>query len=396
MPDLKQLLEIAAVRSLTTDERTELQLLVSESGNVSSEVIEWLTSSITNLQDPVKKDEQYITSLVESIVIAKSEPQYPRRALLVPGRAFNYLKLSWLRWASAAAIVIGFGVAAYFWLKKDNHSNEIVQNKSMPSKSNVLPGQNKAILILGDSSRIDLNNISEGMLAQESGAIIRKSADGRIVYLSDGSSVLPKLSYNTMVTPRGGQYQLLLPDGSRAWLNAESSITFPTVFVDSVREVRIKGEVYFEIKKDKSRPFIVKTAEEEILVMGTSFNVNAYENEGSSKISLLEGSVKIKDKILKPGQAYSAGKLFATNIEKDIAWKNGYFNFNNADLPTVIKQLERWYDIRVEYRGNIPVYNFRGELDRGLNLSEVLEILGDQGVNYLLKERTLIISPKGA
>ncbi len=162
-----------------------------------------------------------------------------------------------------------------------------------------------------------------------------------------------------MRTPRGGQYKLTLPDGTDAWLNAASSITFPTVFSGKERKVRITGEVYFEVAKNAKQPFIVEAKSEIINVLGTSFNVSAYEEE-SIKTSLLEGAVKIADKVLKPGEAFINGKVVKTNIEQDIAWKNGNFYFDDAELKDILRQFTRWYDIEVIYQGPLKNRKFFG------------------------------------
>jgi len=222
---------------------------------------------------------------------------------------------------------------------------------------------------------------------------------------------------NSLSTPKGGQYQLTLPDGTNVWLNAASSITFPTAFTGSQRSVEISGEVYFEVAKRLDRPFVVGVnGRQSVLVLGTQFNINGYSDEAAIQTTLIAGSVKVQCRvagltrndaasvILKPGQqavvaasdqgARSKKGILVnpdTDIEKVMAWKKGLFNFNGADVPTVMRQLERWYDIQVRYEGAVPVIRFKGELDRGVNLSEVLKILPEIGIQYRLEGRTLVV-----
>ncbi len=185
-----------------------------------------------------------------------------------------------------------------------------------------------------------------------------------------------------------------LPDGTIAWLNAMSSIYFPTVMNVDKRIVEVTGEVYFEVKKDKEKPFIVRTKEEEILVLGTAFNVHAYEDEKDITTTLLEGAVKVNGIVLKPGEEVTGNIARKADINKTMAWKNGLFDFDNVELYSVLTQLSRWYDVDIIYTGNIPVKKFRGKMDRGLELSQVLDILRRLGVQFEIKGRQLMVSSK--
>ena len=216
-----------------------------------------------------------------------------------------------------------------------------------------------------------------------------------IRYVKDEAHSQPEtISYNKMSTPRGGQYQLTLPDGSVIWLNAESSITYPTVFSGNERKVSITGEVYFEVVKDKSKPFKVIAGDQQIEVLGTHFNINAYKDEDHVKTSLLEGSVKVNQQILKPGEAFQNGKVNATNVAQDIAWKNGIFNFNNQSLAQVMRQLARWYNLEVVYPEGVPRKEYGGEMGRNLTLSQVLKGLENSGIYFELEGRKLLVKSK--
>ncbi len=178
------------------------------------------------------------------------------------------------------------------------------------------------------------------------------------------------------------------------WLNAASSITYPTAFVNNIREVTITGEAYFEVKKNLSKPFIVKTPKEDITVLGTSFNVNAYPDEAFVKTSLLDGSVRIGNNVLKPGEGYLNGNIITTNVDQDVAWKNGVFDFQRKKLPEVMRQIARWYDVDIRYEGSVPDITFGGQMGRSLTLAKVLRGLeGIDDVHFRLEGKTLTVAP---
>jgi transmembrane sensor len=337
-------------------------------------------------------DARIAAKIAEQIPSFKEEePGESINERLAPVHRIHFLRTAWFRYA--AAVIIIFGIGAYLWnIRKEKPSVATVN--PLPVKNDVAPGGNKALLILADGSTIVLDSAANGAIAKQEMTTIRKSADGQIIYEANSSPVsrLPSaVLYNTMRTPKGGQYQLTLPDGSKVWLNAASSITYPTTFNGSTREVSMTGEAYFEVAKNRSKPFVVKTTKEEIRVLGTEFNVNAYEDEAAMKTSLLEGSVKIGNKTLRPGQAYISGHVVQTNTQQDVAWKNGYFNFDKADLPAVLRQLSRWYDIEVKYEGPVKRRVFRGELQRNLTLMQITNILKEMDVKFRLENRTLFV-----
>ncbi|MBO9571627.1 MAG: FecR family protein [Chitinophagaceae bacterium] len=315
----------------------------------------------------------------------------------------HFLKTAWFRYAAAILIIAGIG--AYLWNINSKVKTEDTKIANTNTIKEILPGGQRALLTLADGSTIELDSASNGQLATQGSSKIIKLEDGQLVYSakppipSRGGVVSPdgetgvgsvQRATNTMSTPRGGQYQLTLSDGTKVFLNAASSITYPAVFNNKTREVKITGEVYFDVSKDPSKPFIVKSGSDQLTVLGTAFNINNYPDE-ISKTSLIEGAVKINDQTLKPGQAYSQGKLTTTNIQQDIAWMKGYFDFNGADLPSVMRQLSRWYNIEIKYSGKIPDVKFVGKLSRDLNLSQVLETLNDMGIKYSIERTTLTI-----
>jgi ferric-dicitrate binding protein FerR (iron transport regulator) len=195
-----------------------------------------------------------------------------------------------------------------------------------------------------------------------------------------------------MTTPRGGQYQLTMPDGTQVWLNAASSITYPTVFTGKTRNVSITGEAYFEVRHNASKPFIVETPADRVEVLGTRFNVNAYADEPGVKISLLAGSVRVAGHVLRPGEAYSKGHVTATNVQQDVAWKNGAFSFSRSDLRAAMRQLARWYDIDIRYANDPSEKFISGNIGRDLRLSEVMSGLEGLGIRSRLDGRTLTLT----
>ncbi len=304
----------------------------------------------------------------------------------------HFLKTAWFR--IAASILLFIGIGAYLWLTMFNNAPQIATSKPVPAENDVLPGGNKAILILADGSQIVLDSAGNGLLAQQSGATIQKTSEGQLAYIYNEDLLSSSVSYNTMSTPRGGQYQLALPDGSKVWLNAESSITFPTAFVGPNRVVKIIGEAYFEIKSNKEKPFVVNTEKDTVIVLGTSFNVKAYRDDPVQKISLLQGAVRVNQQLLKPGQALQDGIVVSTNLEQDIAWKNGVFDFNHLTIPEVMRQLARWYDLDIHYTGkSLPDVRLYGSMDKNLSLRQVLEGLRDMNIHYQIEGRKLTIQP---
>jgi len=253
-------------------------------------------------------------------------------------------------------------------------------------KNDVLPGSDKAILTLSNGKIIELNATEQKNI--KDGDLTIQNQNGSLTY---GKSEV--VVYNTMSTPNGGQYQLTLPDGTKVWLNAASSIRYPTAFPSKTREVEIIGEAYFEVTKNPTKPFIVKTNKDVITVLGTHFNVNAYSDNRYIKTSLLEGAVQVDGRILKPGHAYINGKILQINLEQEVAWKNGVFNFNQLSLREAMQQLSRWYDVEIVYKDEIVDFNFYGEVQRSLTLSQVIKILSGMGIRLTIEQgKRLVVS----
>lgn len=286
---------------------------------------------------------------------------------------------------------------SYFYRKPVRNQ----QSAQVTKKSTISPGGNKAVLTLQDGATIVLNDAENGTLARQGNSRVVKLANGQIAY-DAASGPADKVYYNTMTTPRGGQYRLTLPDGSQVWLNAASSISYPTAFVGKERRVTITGEAYFEVAKDKNKPFRVVAGDQSIEVLGTHFNVMAYADEASIKTTLLEGAVKISAhdqvRLLKPGdQAVVAGKssisIQPAPIEEVMAWKNGYFKFNRVDIKHIMRQIARWYDVEVVYQGDMPDDEFVGKIGRSENIAQILHVLELEHVHFKIEGKKITVLP---
>lgn len=309
--------------------------------------------------------------------------------------------LTWTRFAVAASILILISVGSFYWIS-DFSKKEIIKKEiaSKYIKNDIAPGTNKAILTLGDGSSLILDDAHKGIIAQQANTKIVKLGNGRLAY--DVVRVNPdKILYNTISTPRGGKYQLVLPDGSNVILNAASSIRFPVAFTGNERKVEVMGEAYFEVTKDKNRPFKVAVKDMNIEVLGTHFNIKAYDNEKLIKTTLLEGAVKVsKGEIvatLSPGeqaQLNSQGKIKIdknANINEEVAWIKGWFVFNATDIEEIMRQISRWYDVDIVYEGRISKETFSGMVNRNSNVSQVLKIMEQAGVKFKIEGREIIV-----
>jgi transmembrane sensor len=258
---------------------------------------------------------------------------------------------------------------------------------------------NKAILTLANGSTMVLDNTDDGLIAKQGNTRVNKTHDGELIYNNEGTNEDTKVEFNMISTSSGGQYQISLPDGSKVWLNALTSLKFPTVFKGTERVVELTGEAYFEVAKNKSMPFKVKLAgNTSIEVLGTHFNIMAYANEGSIQATLLEGSINVQKngltKIMIPGQEASITdeiKLQRVDADEAISWKNGLFSFDKSNIHTVMRQIERWYNVEVVYENKVPNYQITGYISRSSNLSEVIKILELSGLRIVPEGRKLKI-----
>jgi ferric-dicitrate binding protein FerR (iron transport regulator) len=318
------------------------------------------------------------------------------------------------RWASvAAAVAVLFAAGTLIFFQR-----QISPKGAFIAliKDDISPGGNRATLTLADGSIIDLDKTGTGSLATQGGAEIMKSNDGEVVYesrlsnleLSNSQMIKP----NTLATPVGGQYQLTLSDGTKVWLNAASSIKFPANFSGKERRVSVTGETYFEVSKNVNMPFIVEINEAaEVKVLGTHFNIHAYNDENIMNVTLLEGSVQVSPAILdasegsvqnsvilKPGQQSeitSDGKMTVKYIDEfeAVAWKEGLFRFNDAGFDEIVPQLERWYNVKFIFEDTIPHKRVTGYVSRNVNISKVLEMLEyTTGLKFRIENNKVIIN----
>lgn len=297
----------------------------------------------------------------------------------------------------AAAIITGvLGIGVYWLVKKASHTMPV---QTAAVSGDIRPGGNKAILTTASGKQIDLDTSPDGFITVQDGARVSKTTGGEISY---SGITAPAGTYNTLTTPNGGQYKIVLQDGTRAWLNASSSIRYPTSFTGTQREVEITGEVFFEVTHKPNQPFRVKVGTQLVEDLGTSFNINAYPETGSVKTTLVEGEVKINNRkssiVLQPGtQAMenAAGILKSQAVEVDevIAWKNGFFAFRNSTIEDVMQQFARWYNVEVVYEGAALTRQFKGKIDRSLNLDQAMDVLGKTKVHYRIDGRKIIILP---
>lgn len=311
----------------------------------------------------------------------------------------------WPRVAVAASIAVLLGTGIFYFTKTKEQPIQVAEKPQ-----EIAPGGNRGILTLSNGKQIVLADISAkdtiAKEGEEDEVTIKMGANGVITYIINPNTDASKADanlFNTLSTPTGGQYNIVLADGTKVYLNAVSSIKYPTQFNGDQRIVELDGEAYFEVAKNKNKPFIVKSGDQDIEVLGTHFNVHAYDNESVVKTTLLEGSVAVSYKnqkaILKPGQQSNVSDKFTkitvkqVDTEAAIAWKNGRFKFDNADLKTVMRQLERWYGIKVEYRGDVPDVRFNGGTFMNKNLSEVLKVLELSNIKFKVEGKTIIVYP---
>ncbi len=301
----------------------------------------------------------------------------------------------WPRIAAVACIVLVLGAGLFFYryFGFQNPGSNII---SMTGE--ISPGRNSAMLTLANGKEIVLSDQVNGQLSKEAGVIITKTGNGQIVYRISGSAENESNGINTLSTANGETYAVILPDNSKVWLNAASSLKYPSSFATlKTREVVLTGEGYFEIAKDKHHPFIVKTAAQEVEVLGTHFNINSYGDELTTNTTLLEGSIKLNhNTILQPGQQADlsrSGQVIVSPANRDVvAWKDGKFKFKNASFESVMRQLARWYNVDIKYVNGIPKETFSGGINKNLNASEALSLFKYMNVNFRIEGRTIIVT----
>jgi ferric-dicitrate binding protein FerR (iron transport regulator) len=309
----------------------------------------------------------------------------------------------WRRMTAAAAIILLVSGGVYYGLHRTTkQETEKTPLSTAQHAPDILPGGNKATLKLANGQTIILDSAANGTLTQQGDSRVLKLNNGQIAYNASNKKSITAL-YNTLTTPRGGQYYVELADGTKVWLNAASSLSYPTSFTGKDRVVELKGEAYFEVARNNAMPFKVRLNNTTVEVLGTHFNVNAYEDDALIKTTLLEGSVRISSggstSLLSPGQQAQVNKAGSIKLIPDadtelaIAWKKGYFQFKRDNLQQVLGQLTKWYDVTVKYDGVIPDMQFGGRISRNSNLSEVLKILELSNVHFKIEGKTVVVMP---
>jgi transmembrane sensor len=313
---------------------------------------------------------------------------------------------------AAASVLFFIASALYFFLRTDYNITDPIPVKVVvnPVVNDIQPGGIKAILTLSDGKKIVLDDSQNGVVINQGGIKIHKNSEGVIEYTLSNSSNEQRVNqkqetqlvYNIIQTPVGGKFQLNLADGSKVWLNSASSLRFPVFFAGDTREVELKGEAYFEVSKNEHKKFSVRSGNQTVEVLGTHFNINAYSDEPSITTTLIEGAVRVielnskKSQILKPGEQSKVDsdiRIQRKDIQAELAWKDGYFYFENASIETVMRQLGRWYGITARYESELPEHHFEGAIATNLTLLEVLEILQKSNIHFRLEGKEVVVMP---
>ncbi|MBO9632967.1 MAG: FecR domain-containing protein [Chitinophagaceae bacterium] len=411
-PEVQQIIQKIESDLATPADFRELTRLINEdeTGMLAEWVHAQFSAPVTDLSFDRAKWESIANDIVTADKLSATNPSEHLKPIHPTVHKAGFMH-RWI-WV-AASIVIMLGVGTYFWMtnNKDNYAPEPVV-----SVTEVHPGKEGALLTLADGSLVSLDSIHNGQVLLTDGSRA-KVVDGQLIY--EGKA--KQASYNIMSTPRGRIFRLLLPDGTKVWLNAASSIRFPTTFNGKERRVEVKGEAYLEVAKNQEMPFRISVNQQmEVEVLGTHFNINAYDNEEMLSTTLVSGAVQVtalypvsndSDRMtitLKPGQQAQLVQAVSNtrnpknggfkiinnpDVEKILAWKNGLFNFKDVSLAELMHQLERWYDIEVIYPHGIPSVELTGEISRGVTLNELLTAMERMGVHHTLEGKKLIILP---
>lgn len=377
---LKYLFQQHEANALSEQEREELYEIIEDFGNTEA-LLSYIENAIRDTE-PVEMDAATWKPAIDAIV--QPAPVVHMRRRRMP-------------WLAAASVILVLMAVGYWMLNKKETSTPLtVKTQEQQPANDIPPGGTGAILTLSNGQQLVLDSAQNGVLAQQGNAQVMKE-NGQIAYKRAGENT--ELVYNTVSTPKGRQYKLVLSDGTEVWLNAASSITYPAVFTGKERSVSITGEAYFEVASSKI-PFIVKKGITEVQVLGTHFNVNAYDDEPDLKVTLLEGSVRVKSNetaLLEPGEQASVSNnaimVKPANPDQAVAWRNGIFFLQDSDIPSIMRQIARWYDVEVVYQGAMPRRHFGGTISRDVPLQNLLQALEINKVHCRLEGRKLIVLP---
>ncbi|GAA0525679.1 FecR family protein [Chitinophaga japonensis] len=309
-------------------------------------------------------------------------------------------RLFTLRRVAAAAVLLLAGAAFWLWRSGDRQKVSVPVAGHVPHTGDVTPGLHKAILTLADGSSVTLDSAGNQVIQQGPTAI--RQQNGQLLYASQGGD--ESVRYNKLSTPRGGQFSIVLPDGTKVWLNSASALRYPTAFTGNQRIVELQGQAYFEVAQNAAQPFKVMVGEMEVQVLGTDFDVMAYPDEATVNTTLLSGSVQVKEgealQLLRPGQqavlrnSDHAITVRTADIKKVVAWKDGLFVFNNMTLPAILREVARWYDVEIVYTVQPSQELYGGGISRRLPLSGILNLLEGNGHNHFrIEGRKVIVLP---
>jgi len=369
------------------EEQLFFSLMHADSNNLIREIIEeWMVSEPGDTGYRVEDWDSMIRSILHH-----------------PPKSGNLQRMGWRKWIAAASVIFILGVAGWFYVHSRQH---IADENNVGIRQDVqAPATTRATIVLAGGKRVTLDSVAAGTLAKQVGITVSKNTNGDIVYNGAGAKET-LVTYNTLINPRGSRtVSLTLSDGTRVWLNSESSIKYPVAFSGKERIVEMTGEAYFEVAHlQNNKPFKVRKGGTEVAVLGTHFNVNAYDDENTISVTLLEGAVKVfnekGDVTLAPGEQANATSdaAFTVNRSPDIdavmAWKNGYFTFKGATTEMIMKQIARWYDMEVSYEGNVRSEEFAGTVPRTSNLSEVLQIMElTKTVRFSIDHKMITVRP---
>ena len=389
----------AADRDLPPAEHAEfVRWMVTAPEAEREALLEWAMERALEWPDAASADPGLVAR-IEAALDAEGVEEMPMWAVVEPHTKRRIVRH--LVGYAAAAVLIVLAGTSWWWLE---HRGKPDQGTVVGTAINndVAPGKNAAVLTLSGGKRIVLDSAADGLLARQGSTRIQKKPNGLLEYVPAGGVI--EIKYNTLTTPRGGQYELTLPDGTNVWLNASSSITYPTVFAGKDRTVEVTGEAYFEVAHRADQPFRVKVGDELIEDLGTAFDVNAYADEPGIATTLVSGSVRVhsgkQSLLLSLGeQALGTpdGALTVddkVDVDKTIAWKAGKFIFDRDDLPVILRQLSRWYDVGIQYQGSVPAGHFSGVISRNRNLSQVLDMLkATNNIHFTIEDKTIVILP---
>nr|WP_295869455.1 FecR domain-containing protein [uncultured Chitinophaga sp.] len=372
--------------SITPTEEATLMAWYQQQNQVD---VEWLSEHEAE-EEQVRQ--RMLSKLQQQINIPEAAPARSRRL--------------WYYLSAAASVLVILGLAGYFYLTPLRPSAPPA--RPALASHDISPGGNKAILTLDNGEKVVLEDAQNGFISQQGNTSVNKTDSGQLSYQSTGNAAAD-IVYNTITTPYGGQYQVTLQDGTKVWLNAGSSLRFPAAFSGDDRKVTLTGEAYFEVAKDKTRPFLVTVGTGAatpltVKVLGTHFNINAYPEEQQHTVTLVEGAVKVDygaaNALLSPGREAvvdkTSGRLqtAATDTESAIAWKNGYFIFDNEKVESIMRQISRWYNVEISYQGDVSKKAIGGSLARSKNVSEVLNMLELTGtVHFKINGRRITVMP---